>query len=110
MTTTLNLLLSVVLTLYMSTITHSRKHVGKAYIDYADFGAGLVYVRTCDGRPLPVYSDPNLTVELPNPFLTDKRGHFTYYTQDYAAANVEVRNGRAVVFSLRSCDDTVVFK
>ncbi len=46
----------------------------------ADKPHRAVYIRDCAGQFIPVYSDSRMTQPLPNPFLADAHGKFTFYT------------------------------
>lgn len=54
--------------------------------------ASPVHVRNCDHIPMTVYADYQLTIPLPDPFLSDRKGYFTFYMKE-SCAEVSVDGG-----------------
>lgn len=41
-----------------------------------------IYVKDCSGRLEPIFSDPEMTTPLPNPFVSNSDGTFLYFSKD----------------------------
>ena len=51
-----------------------------AFSGYSNKPNHLIYVKDCHGRFKTIYADKDRTIPLANPFISDRKGQFTFFT------------------------------